>query len=116
MIRSFYNQRSTKPSYGRLTFALVGAATPVDLIRDMQRTPFNVGRAIELSGFRLDEAGPLVAGLGSVREAIGEILDWTGGQPFLTQRVCELVRREVGMRRPSGFEGCDRLVSGQAIE
>jgi WD40 repeat protein len=93
VIRSFYNQRSTKPDYRRLTFALVGAATPVDLIRDMQRTPFNVGRAIELSGFRLDEAGPLAEGLEVAGGAIAAILDWTGGQPFLTQKLCELVRQ-----------------------
>jgi WD40 repeat protein len=93
VIRSFYNQRSAKPDYWRLTFALLGAATPVDLIRDMQRTPFNVGRAIELSGFRLDEAGPLAEGLEVAGGAIAAILDWTGGQPFLTQKVCELVRQ-----------------------
>ncbi|NJM48320.1 MAG: hypothetical protein HC860_20870 [Alkalinema sp. RU_4_3] len=101
VIRSFYNQRSTEPDYRRLTFALIGSATPVDLIRDMQRTPFNVGRAIELAGFRLDEVAPLQMGLGLERETMGEILDWTGGQPFLTQKVCDLVRREVEGRPPS---------------
>jgi len=33
VIRSLYNLRSTEPMYRRLTFALIGAATPVDLIR-----------------------------------------------------------------------------------
>jgi Holliday junction resolvasome RuvABC ATP-dependent DNA helicase subunit len=46
VIRNGYNKRSTEPNYQRLTFALIGAATPADLIRDPLRTPFNVGRAI----------------------------------------------------------------------
>lgn len=81
--------------YDRLTFALLGVATPSDLIRDKNRTPFNIGRAIELEGFTLAEAAPLVAGLAfhlenpwAVMEAV---LDWTGGQPFLTQKICKLI-------------------------
>nr|WP_242067124.1 AAA-like domain-containing protein [Leptolyngbya sp. FACHB-711] len=102
VIRSVYNRRSAQPIYRRLTFALIGAATPVDLIRDMQRTPFNVGRAIELTGFSLNEAEPLRAGLGEAQETIAEILDWTGGQPFLTQKLCALIR--------SGFQGAEKPV------
>ena len=93
VIRNGYNKRSTEPNYQRLTFALIGAATPVDLIRDPLRTPFNVGRAIELTGFRLAEAEPLQLGLGERGDAMGEILAWTGGQPFLTQKLCALVAK-----------------------
>jgi hypothetical protein len=35
-----------------LTFALLGVATPSDLIEDKRRTPFNIGRAIQLNGFK----------------------------------------------------------------
>ncbi|NEQ13988.1 MAG: hypothetical protein F6K44_08980, partial [Moorea sp. SIO3E2] len=59
------------------------------------RTPFNIGRAVELHGFQRDEVEPLVRGLaGQVsnpQAVIQEILDWTGGQPFLTQKLCQLV-------------------------
>lgn len=51
LIRDCYNQRADKPEYKRLTFTLLGVATPSDLIKDKSRTPFNVGRAIELKGF-----------------------------------------------------------------
>ncbi|PZV16704.1 MAG: GAF domain-containing protein [Leptolyngbya sp.] len=81
--------------YNRLTFALLGVATPSDLIQDKNRTPFNIGRAIELNGFKLSEAKPLVDGLihnssqpWTVLEAI---LEWTSGQPFLTQKLCKLI-------------------------
>ncbi|MEO0854023.1 MAG: AAA-like domain-containing protein, partial [Cyanobacteria bacterium J06648_11] len=45
-IRYFYTSRATKPVFQRLSFVLIGVATPGDLIRDPQRTPFNVGRRV----------------------------------------------------------------------
>ena len=95
LIRSCYNKRAHKSEYQRLTFALLGVATPSDLISDATRTPFNIGRAIELNGFRLHESLPLVKGFeGKVynpQAVLKEILEWTGGQPFLTQKLCKLI-------------------------
>lgn len=94
-IRSCYNQRAENPAYKRLTFALFGVATPSNLIQDRQRTPFNIGRAIELQGFQLQEVHPLMEGLAGVVDnpeaVLKEILHWTGGQPFLTQKLCQIV-------------------------
>jgi WD40 repeat protein len=88
LIRACHEQK-------RLTFALLGVTTPSDLIADKTRTPFNIGRAIQLNGFRLSEVEPLAQGLSSVTDnttaAMEEILSWTGGQPFLTQKLCQLV-------------------------
>ena len=96
LIRACYNQRAEKPAYNRLTFCLLGVATAADLIQDKQRTPFNIGQDIQLTGFTFEEAKqPLVPGLvGKVNnpeQVLGEIVNWTGGQPFLTQRLCRLV-------------------------
>ncbi|MBD2774106.1 CHASE2 domain-containing protein [Iningainema tapete] len=100
LIRFCYNQRAIDPEYHRLTFVIFGVTTPSDLIRDSYRTPFNIGRAIELRGFTLDEVQPLVRGLETrlmpsvqcnAQVVIQEILAWTGGQPFLTQKLCQLV-------------------------
>ncbi|MBN3897218.1 MAG: ABC transporter substrate-binding protein [Nostoc sp. NOS(2021)] len=95
LIRFCYNQRADKPEYKRLTFCLLGVATPSDLIQDKQRTPFNIGQAIELKGFDLDEAEPLAKGLvGKVsnpQEKLKEVLEWTSGQPFLTQKLCQFI-------------------------
>jgi hypothetical protein len=94
-MRSCYNQRAHDLRYRRLTFALFGVATPSDLIADKQRTPFNLGRAIPLTGFTLEESAPLQPGLepwvDQPRRVLRQILDWTGGQPFLTQKLCDLV-------------------------
>jgi GAF domain-containing protein len=82
----------------RLTFALLGVTTPTDLIQDPKSTPFNLGLAIELNGFQLDEVQPLVQGLDGIacdpEATIAAILDWTGGQPFLTQKICQSILRE----------------------
>jgi CHASE2 domain-containing sensor protein len=95
LLRACYNKRGDNPAYQRLTFALLGVATPYDLITDKNRTPFNVGRAIQLSGFQEHEAQPLAQGLiGKVinpQAILKEVLAWTGGQPFLTQKLCKLV-------------------------
>ncbi|MEM6611955.1 MAG: AAA-like domain-containing protein, partial [Cyanobacteria bacterium P01_C01_bin.72] len=96
LIRYFYNVRAEHPEYKRLSFALFGVATPSELIRDSSRTPFNIGTAIALSGFTLAESQPLKAGLGDSEahseKILQEILSWTGGQPFLTQKLCQLVK------------------------
>ena len=96
LIRACYNKRSDNAAYKRLTFILLGVATPADLIRDKTRTPFNIGRAIELYGFQISDIEPLARGLigkvGNPKAVLKEILAWTGGQPFLTQKVCQLVR------------------------
>ena len=97
-IRACYNARVDRPEYERVTFALFGVATPSELIQDKTRTPFNIGRAIELTGFTKSEVETLAEGLGAnnAPSVMREILAWTGGQPFLTQRVCKLVQTEGG--------------------
>ncbi|MFB2838789.1 AAA-like domain-containing protein [Floridanema evergladense] len=95
-IRAWYNKRADRPEYKRLTFALLGVATPSDLISDKNRTPFNIGKAIQLNGFQFHEAQPLAEGLASKvsnpQAVLKAVLDWTGGQLFLTQKVCQLIR------------------------
>lgn len=100
LIRACYNKRADHPDYKRLTFVLLGVATPADLIGNPlvapHRTPFNVGLLIELHGFQLPEGEPLVDGLVSKssnpKAVLQAILSWTGGQPFLTQKLCCLVK------------------------
>jgi hypothetical protein len=77
-------------------------ATPSDLIEDKSATPFTIGTPIDLNPFPTDlENGesfktmePLLAGGIEDKKILQEILDWTGGQPFLTQQLCELVVTE----------------------
>jgi GAF domain-containing protein len=96
LIRFCYNQRSINPEYRRLTFTLLGVVTPTELITDYKRTPFNIGYAIQLEGFKEHEAQPLLQGLtekvSNPQVVLKEVLYWTSGQPFLTQKLCQLIR------------------------
>lgn len=113
LIRACYEQRSNNPIYNRLTFCLLGVAAPSELIIDKQRTPFNIGRSIDLTGFKLTEAKtPLTQGLVGVDNPVAvlqEILDWTGGQPFLTQKLCKLVA-ETESRKPAVEQFVQRYI------
>jgi S1-C subfamily serine protease len=107
-IRFLYVARARQAEFRRLSFVLIGVATPGDLIRDAKRTPFNVGKRVDLTEFQFDEALPLIQGLTPIasdpRITLAAILNWTGGQPFLTQKLCRLLM--------SGNE----IVAGKEIE
>ena len=92
-IRSIYNARADVPAFKRLTFVLLGVAAPNDLISDPQRTPFNIGKAIDLKDFTLQNSQTLRGGLDSVYpDKSGVVFDrifyWTDGHPYLTQMLC----------------------------
>jgi hypothetical protein len=128
LIRFCYNQRAINPEYNRISFAIFGVATPSDLIADKNRTPFNIGRAIDLQGFELPSAQLLVKGLETVvsnpHAVLKQILAWTSGQPFLTQKICYLAYRasletvDGLVNIPPGTEAfwVDSLVRSQIID
>ncbi len=121
LIREWYNRRADEPGYRKLTFALFGVSTPSELIADPKRTPFNIGRSIALQGFTLDQAMPLGVGFGEwsvpPRAILEVVLEWTGGQPFLTQKLCQLIaqnRAEIPKQNLSAYIAT--LVNTQVID
>jgi WD40 repeat protein len=123
-IRACYNKRADSPEYNRLSFVLLGVATPSDLIADKSRTPFNIGRAIQLTGFAMPAALPLAQGFyenaDNPENLLAEILNWTSGQPFLTQKVCKLVLQQTAensqSKIPNPKSQIDGLVRERVIE
>jgi WD40 repeat protein len=115
-IRECYNRRTEDRELDRLTFCMMGVASPTDLIRDTRMTPFNIGRRIELDDFTPEEAVPLAAGLaqgergGYGKRLLSRILHWTGGHPYLTQRLCLAVATEG--TEPATLRTVDRLCGG----
>ncbi|MCJ8322041.1 MAG: response regulator, partial [Colwellia sp.] len=94
-IRACYNQRANQDQMNRLQFALFGVALPSDLMADPQRSPFNIGRSISLQGFKLEKSFALASGLNvdhlDSNKLLAEIFSWSCGQPFLTQKICQLI-------------------------
>ncbi|MFG6097893.1 CHASE2 domain-containing protein [Leptothoe sp. ISB3NOV94-8A] len=91
-IRYFYTVRAQKKQLGRLSVVLIGVASPGELIKDPKRTPFNIGKRVELRDFSFEEAQPLVTGFKipfhETNQLLKWIFHWTNGHPYLTQRLC----------------------------
>lgn len=121
LIHACYQKRATQPEYQRLTFAVMGVASPSELMRDKSSNPWNIGRAINLSRLQLHESLPLAKGLAlkafRPQKVLQEILAWTGGQPFLTQQLCYLVL-EYGsfIGRNSEAQQVEKLVKTRIIK
>ena len=77
-VRSCHEARATEPQFNRLTFALLGVASPTDLINDPYRTPFNVATRIDLSDFTPEEVRTLAEGLGSDLRLMPAVNDVSG--------------------------------------
>jgi tetratricopeptide (TPR) repeat protein len=96
-IRSLYNARASDARLERLSFVLLGVASPSDLIPDPQRTPFNIGTRIQLTDFSLAEAGIFAKALAAealvAEELLRHVFVWTSGHPYLTQKVCAAIAR-----------------------
>ena len=77
----------------KVNFVLLGVAKPGELLTE-KGVAFNVGDRLEI-GPLTGECQELWGGIAEiteeVKEAIATILKWTGGQPFLTQVLCDLV-------------------------
>ena len=94
-IRYVYNARARVAAFERLSFVLIGVATPSELVSDPRRTPFNIGGRVDLTDFTFAEAKPFARGLGlpsdEAEQVLRWVLSWTGGHPFLTQRLCKVI-------------------------
>jgi hypothetical protein len=120
-IRYCYNFRTDNLDYKRLTFCLLGVATPTDLIKNKSRTSYNIGESVEPLRFQENQLNPLMEGLREhvmdLERVQYEIHKWTGGQPLLTQRLCKLIqsdseRIELGQEE----ESIAKLVESKIIE
>jgi len=98
LVRSWHNSRSTEPGgpWGKLT-VVIGYATEAHLfIQDVNQSPFNVGRKIDLADFNLQQTVELSARYGSPLASYAEteaLHDLIGGQPFLTRAAFDTLAR-----------------------
>jgi WD40 repeat protein/subtilisin-like proprotein convertase family protein len=97
-IRSCYMRRISGPEYSRLNFVVLGVATPEQLCPDAGLSPFTDGAAVNLNDFSLAEAEQLAPGFNGddemARRIITAIHRWTGGQPYLTQKIARSIARK----------------------
>ena len=97
VIRGCFDARAGEPEYGRLSFALLGTALPAGPAERASEAVTEISTRIELHDFSFEQARPLAEGLGlapgDAERALYRVLYWTGGHPYLTQRLCQAVAR-----------------------
>lgn len=110
-IRDCYNRRTNDPNFTRLTFCLVGVATPSQLVRNPEITPFNIGLRLELSDFTREETQGYAAALNAPNRDGQALLErvhhWVNGHPYLTQLLCSHL---AGNPAITNSKGVDALV------
>ncbi|NEP87955.1 MAG: hypothetical protein F6K18_14630 [Okeania sp. SIO2C2] len=88
-------ERTNNPKFQRLTFALLGTTIPDNLVDRY--------RFIELKSFKKEEVAHLAQPFkGIVKQplqVIEKILYWSGGQPFLMQKLCQITMDYLGERK-----------------
>ena len=90
LVRSWHNSRSTEPAgpWGKLTVVIAYATEAHLFIQDLNQSPFNVGRRLNLEDFNLQQTLDLNGRYGAPLSSYGEIEtlhSLIGGQPFLTR-------------------------------
>ncbi len=97
LVRSWHNSRATEPfgPWARFTIVISYATEAHLFIRDLNQSPFNVGRHLQLQGFNQEQTEELNRRYGTPLTApqIRELRGWIGGQPFLTRRALDVVKR-----------------------
>jgi hypothetical protein len=98
LVRSWHNSRSTEPGgpWGKLTVVIAYATEAHLFIQDVNQSPFNVGRKIDLADFNLQQTVELNARYGSPLASYAEteaLHDLIGGQPFLTRAGLDALAR-----------------------
>jgi len=92
-IRSNYFSRTSYKVFERLTYILSGVIEPTELIKDKNKSPFNIGEKIYLDDFSFDEHTEFLkrSELNLSPELSYEIFKWTKGNPRLTFDICSSI-------------------------
>ncbi len=78
-------------------------------------SPFNIGRRIRITDFSFADARHLATAMPGGEATLRRILYWTGGQPYLTQRLCRALAESPDGAGPGTVdELCRRLFLSKA--
>ena len=127
-IRECYNRRTQEPEFARLTFCLLGVATPADLISDTRLspstsahesncatsplkkpTPWQARWEIEKKRRRGEEEKKEKLPLNPQLSTLNRVLYWTGGHPYMTQRLCRALVESEGNEGAASTTQVDKI-------
>lgn len=96
--RAAHNARATDPEFSRLTFVLLGECDPLSLIDQPELSPFNITQPVTLSDFSRADLNLFNTELNlepeKAKAALDRVYYWTGGQPYLSQKLARSISRE----------------------
>jgi class 3 adenylate cyclase/predicted Ser/Thr protein kinase len=99
LVRSWHNSRSTEPGgcWDKLTVIIAYATEAHLFIEDLNQSPFNVGRRLELADFDLAQTADLNRRYREPLRSHAEVealYGLIGGQPYLTRRALDVIATE----------------------
>jgi len=96
-IRSNYFARTKQPIFGNLTYILSGVIEPTELIKDRNKSPFNIGEKIYLDDFSESEHEKFIEKSKlRIENSISKfIYSWTNGNPRLTFDICADIENRI---------------------
>ncbi|HXS79551.1 MAG TPA: AAA-like domain-containing protein [Gammaproteobacteria bacterium] len=111
-VRACHARRSREPDFARLGFALAGSVSQREL--EQWNASFAEAEVIEPEDFSAEQSYRLAVAFGAEQELAQALMDriraWTGGHPYLTQRVARGAARKGGR-----FEDVERVVREQLL-
>jgi WD40 repeat protein/subtilisin-like proprotein convertase family protein len=109
-----YERRSRESDFARLGVVLAGCTAQRALVAETPASPFAEAEIIEPEDFSAQQAYWLAVAFGGEQELAQALMDriyvWTGGHPYLTQRVARSVARKGGR-----LEDVERVVREQLL-
>jgi len=97
MLRELHQERFDLA--GRLILAFSGCIDTDQLVTDPNISPFNIATQIPLTDFSTTQCASLTPLLDNLGVVVADDVDdriyfWTAGQPYLTQRLCQLLAQQ----------------------
>jgi len=116
-IRSNYFSRTNYPVLERLTYVLSGVIEPTELIKDRNKSPFNIGEKIYLDDFTKDEHNIFIeqSKLKVSENISSEIYNWTNGNPRLTFDICAEIENYVNSNGEIDGEKINKIITSKYL-
>tara|TARA_B110000967_G_C18892917_1_gene568587 strand:- start:108 stop:2651 length:2544 start_codon:yes stop_codon:yes gene_type:complete len=116
-IRSNYFSRTNFEEFESLTYILSGVIEPTELIKDRNKSPFNIGDKIYLDDFTLEEHNTFIhkSKLKIDNSISNEIYKWTNGNPRLTFDICSEIEDQIISEKPITKESVGLIIKGKYL-
>lgn len=97
MLRSWHNRRAITPLWRQLDLVMITAMEPYRLISDLNLSPFNVGRIIDLVDFSAAQVADLNQRYHSPLnpQQLQQLMGFLSGHPYLTMHSLQLLAANI---------------------